>query len=126
MFWIGNVMSKMKIERPSLDDNRQEVHFDYWKNGNAEQGADSRTILGRGAFGTVYMGLTEDGKPLAIKEILPIDHEGRDNTQELLEEIKLHSALSHRHIVKYIGARLENGVFKILTEFVSCSFLISI
>ena len=111
-------MSKMNIDRPNLDDNRQEVHFDYWQN----EGANSRTKLGSGGFGTVYKGFdTEDGKPLAIKEILPFDHEGRSNIHELLEEIKLHSALSHKNIVQYIGACMENGVFKIITEYVSNS-----
>ena len=45
----------------------------------------------------------------------------RSNIHELLEEIKLHSALSHKNIVQYIGACMENGVFKIITEYVSNS-----
>ncbi|RDD42291.1 Mitogen-activated protein kinase kinase kinase 15 [Trichoplax sp. H2] len=74
----------------------------------------NRIVLGRGSFGTVFAGRNMLTKTkLAIKEI-PI--KVATNVEPLQEEIRLHSKISHKNIVQYMGAITEDGVFKIFME----------
>ncbi|KAJ0237724.1 Mitogen-activated protein kinase kinase kinase 2 [Hirschfeldia incana] len=81
-------------------------------------------LIGRGAFGTVYMGMNLDsGELLAVKQVLiASNYASKEKTQahiqELEEEVKLLKNLSHPNIVRYLGTVREEDTLNILLEFV--------
>ncbi|KAG7585530.1 Protein kinase domain [Arabidopsis thaliana x Arabidopsis arenosa] len=81
-------------------------------------------LIGRGAFGTVYMGMNLDsGELLAVKQVLIASNcaskeKTQAHIQELEEEVKLLKNLSHPNIVRYLGTVREDDTLNILLEFV--------
>ncbi|XP_073058061.1 mitogen-activated protein kinase kinase kinase 3-like isoform X1 [Primulina eburnea] len=79
-------------------------------------------LLGRGAFGHVYLGFSsENGQMCAIKEVKVISGEqsSRENVKQLNQEIALLSQLSHPNIVQYYGSDLNEERLSVYLEFVS-------
>ncbi|KAL6085291.1 hypothetical protein STEG23_033104 [Scotinomys teguina] len=78
-------------------------------------------ILGRGAYGTVYCGLTSLGQLIAVKQVA-LDTSDKLATekeyQKLQEEVDLLKALKHVNIVAYLGTCLEENTVSIFMEFV--------
>ncbi|XP_051003258.1 mitogen-activated protein kinase kinase kinase 19 [Acomys russatus] len=78
-------------------------------------------ILGRGAYGTVYCGLTSLGQLIAVKQVA-LDTSDKLATEKeyrkLQEEVDLLKALKHVNIVAYIGTCLEEDTVSIFMEFV--------
>lgn len=65
------------------------------------------SILGKGSFGTVYEGITADGKILAVKvQELPLNNDSEE-AKAMQVEINLMRLLKHRHIVAYYGCQLR-------------------
>eukprot|EP00758_Cryptobia_borreli_P019965 Tbor_TRINITY_DN931_c0_g1::TRINITY_DN931_c0_g1_i1::g.21194::m.21194 len=66
-------------------------------------------LLGKGSFGTVYEGITNDGKLLAVKQMeIPAEKaqdEEDSDVKSLMSEINLMSSLKHPHIVAYYGCQ---------------------
>ncbi|XP_036057736.1 mitogen-activated protein kinase kinase kinase 19 [Onychomys torridus] len=78
-------------------------------------------ILGRGAYGTVYCGLTSLGQLIAVKQVA-LDTSDKFATEKeyrkLQEEVDLLKALKHVNIVAYLGTCLEENTVSIFMEFV--------
>jgi serine/threonine protein kinase len=78
-------------------------------------------ILGKGAFGCVYLGMNDIGKLVAIKELsvsLQVEHQ-----EEMLKEIRLLSTFRHDNIVAYLGSAVVSKSLLIVMEYVSCGSL---
>ncbi|XP_072198229.1 mitogen-activated protein kinase kinase kinase 19 [Excalfactoria chinensis] len=78
-------------------------------------------VLGKGAYGTVYCGLTNQGQLIAVKQVV-LDTSDQLATekeyQKLHEEVDLLKTLKHVNIVTYLGTCLEDNVLSIFMEFV--------
>ncbi|XP_045143354.1 mitogen-activated protein kinase kinase kinase 19 [Echinops telfairi] len=78
-------------------------------------------ILGKGAYGTVYCGLTSQGQLIAVKQVA-LDTSDKLATEKeyrkLHEEVDLLKVLKHVNIVAYLGTCLEENIVSIFMEFV--------
>ncbi|WJX32599.1 mitogen-activated protein kinase kinase kinase [Trifolium repens] len=77
--------------------------------------------VGRGSFGSVYEGISEDGFFFAVKQVSllgQMDHE-KQSVYQLEQEIALLSQLEHENIVRYIGTEMDESVLYIFTEFMN-------
>uniref|UniRef100_A0A2K5ER32 Mitogen-activated protein kinase kinase kinase 19 n=1 Tax=Aotus nancymaae TaxID=37293 RepID=A0A2K5ER32_AOTNA len=78
-------------------------------------------ILGKGAYGTVYCGLTSQGQLIAVKQVA-LDTSDKLATEreyrKLQEELDLLKALKHVNIVAYLGTCLQENTVSIFMEFV--------
>ncbi|NXC44854.1 M3K19 kinase, partial [Penelope pileata] len=78
-------------------------------------------VLGKGAYGTVYCGLTSQGQLIAVKQVV-LDTSDQLATEEeyqkLHEEVDLLKTLKHVNIVTFLGTCLEDNILSIFMEFV--------
>ncbi|XWS21109.1 hypothetical protein CRYUN_Cryun30bG0027200 [Craigia yunnanensis] len=70
--------------------------------------------LGTGAFGTVYAGKLNNNSWVAIKRI---KHRDTDCIEQVMNEIKLISSVSHPNLVRLLGCSIENGEQILVYEF---------
>ena len=71
--------------------------------------------LGTGAYGTVYSGKLHN-QWVAIKRI---KHKDTDSIEEVLNEIKLISSVSHPNLVRLLGCSIEKGEQILVYEFMA-------
>uniref|UniRef100_A0A3Q1IHL9 Mitogen-activated protein kinase kinase kinase 19 n=1 Tax=Anabas testudineus TaxID=64144 RepID=A0A3Q1IHL9_ANATE len=86
-------------------------------------------VLGRGAYGTVYCGLTSQGQLVAVKQVcLDTSDPGaakREYTR-LQEEVELLKTLRHSNIVGFLGTSLYQHVVSIFMEYIPGGSIASI
>ncbi|XP_010255034.1 PREDICTED: wall-associated receptor kinase-like 14 [Nelumbo nucifera] len=70
--------------------------------------------LGTGAYGTVYAGKLHNDEWVAIKKIRHRDTEGME---QVMNEIKLLSSVSHPNLVRLLGCCIERGEQILVYEF---------
>ena len=75
-------------------------------------------ILGKGAFGTVYLGLNlQTGELMAVKQ-LNTNEVSQKELATLEHEIEILTGLVHPNIVQYLGTERESDKLSIFLEFV--------
>ncbi|XP_030851263.1 mitogen-activated protein kinase kinase kinase 5 isoform X4 [Strongylocentrotus purpuratus] len=90
-----------------LNDEPIQIEYEFTE-------SKDRVMLGRGTFGVVYAARDcRTQVTIAVKEIPITDMR---EVQPLHEEILLHSRLSHKNIVKYLGSDIVGNTFKIYME----------
>ncbi|XP_075037505.1 mitogen-activated protein kinase kinase kinase 19 [Mixophyes fleayi] len=78
-------------------------------------------VLGKGAYGTVYRGLTSQGELIAAKQVTLHGSDpavAEKEYKKLQEEVDLLKTLKHVNIVGYLGTCLQDTVVTIFMEFV--------
>ncbi|KAG5018320.1 hypothetical protein JHK87_014175 [Glycine soja] len=70
--------------------------------------------LGTGAYGTVYAGKLYNNEWVAIKRI---KHRDTDSIEQVMNEIKLLSSVSHTNLVRLLGCSIEYGEQILVYEF---------
>lgn len=76
-------------------------------------------VLGQGGMGSVMLARsTKDGRPVAIKTLLPEVAVSEQSLKRFLREIEVAASLRHPHIVSYIEHGTHNGIVYLVTEFV--------
>lgn len=91
----------------------------YWQKGD---------LLGRGSFGSVYEGISEDGFFFAVKEVSLLDQGelGRQSISQLQQEIALLSQFEHENILRYYGTEKTESTLYIFLQLVTKGSLLSL
>ncbi|CAM0150320.1 unnamed protein product [Urochloa decumbens] len=82
------------------------------------------TLIGKGAFGLVFMGITDDKQRVAVKCSIKEDKElhGRDNLQQgedIVNEITFQFRNRHPNLVRLVGCCLETNIPVLVFEYIS-------
>ncbi|KAK3118973.1 hypothetical protein QOZ80_9BG0711620 [Eleusine coracana subsp. coracana] len=73
------------------------------------------TPIGKGGFGEVYKGILDgDNDLVAVKRYIR-----KDLRKEFMEEVSIHSQMSHKNVVKFIGYCIGESTLNLVTEYVS-------
>ncbi|XP_048871905.1 mitogen-activated protein kinase kinase kinase 19 isoform X2 [Brienomyrus brachyistius] len=86
-------------------------------------------VLGKGAYGTVYCGLTSHGQLIAVKQVMLDDTDpttAKKEYQHLQDEVDLLKNLCHANIVGFLGTSLQDNVVSIFMEYVPGGSIASI
>jgi serine/threonine protein kinase len=76
-------------------------------------------ILGQGGMGSVMLARSVmDGRPVAIKTLLPEVAVSEQSLKRFMREIEVAASLRHPHIVSYIEHGTHNGIVYLVTEYV--------
>lgn len=88
--------------------------FQYKEIEKATNGFSEKHRLGIGAYGTVYAGKINSDDLVAIKKLR---HRDTDSIDQVMNEIKLLSSVSHPNLVRLLGCCIEEGEPILVYEF---------
>ncbi|KAL3505241.1 hypothetical protein ACH5RR_035082 [Cinchona calisaya] len=88
--------------------------YHYKEVEKATESFSDKRRLGTGAYGTVYSGKLHNDEWVAIKRIR---HRDTESIEQVLNEIKLLSSVSHPNLVRLLGCSMERGEQILVYEF---------
>lgn len=91
--------------------------YDYKEMERATECFSEKRQLGNGAYGTVYSGRLNSKEWVAIKRIRHRDSD--DSIEQVINEIKLLSYVSHPNLVKLLGCSISNEEQILVYEFMA-------
>ncbi|XP_036417781.1 mitogen-activated protein kinase kinase kinase 19 [Colossoma macropomum] len=86
-------------------------------------------VLGRGAYGTVYCGLTGQGQLIAVKQVvldISTSETAEKEYNRLEREVDLLKNLHHPNIVGFLGTALTDNIISIFMEYVPGGSIFSV
>lgn len=116
------IPSQAEVSRPDAKlsyvcDNCREV---LKKNPQPIPGYQMIRVLGQGGMGSVMLArAVQDGRPVAIKTLLPEVAVSEQSLARFMREIEVAATLQHPNIVSYIEHGTHNGIVYLVTEFVN-------
>ncbi|XP_038696402.1 probable LRR receptor-like serine/threonine-protein kinase At4g29180 [Tripterygium wilfordii] len=75
-----------------------------------------QTVLGKGGFGTVYLGYLKDGAQVAVKMLSPSSSQG---PAEFRNEAELLMRVHHRNLASFVGYCNDNNNLALLYEYMA-------
>lgn len=116
------IPAQAEVSRPDAKlsyvcDNCREI---LKKNPQPIPGYNMIRVLGQGGMGSVMLAQAEkDGRPVAIKTLLPEVAVSEQSLARFMREIEVAATLQHPNIVRYIEHGTHNGIVYLVTEFVN-------
>lgn len=89
--------------------------YPYKEIEKATHSFSDKRLLGTGAYGTVYSGKLHNDEWVAIKRVRHRDTSG--SIEQVINEIKLISSVSHPNLVRLLGCSIEKGEQILVYEF---------
>ncbi|KAK1368781.1 G-type lectin S-receptor-like serine/threonine-protein kinase RKS1 [Heracleum sosnowskyi] len=86
------------------------------KNAKAKaiNGFSTNFKLGEGGFGSVYKGVLDEGKEIAVKRL---SKDSRQGLKEFKNEVSCIAQLQHRNLVKLLGCSVQEGERLLVHEY---------
>ncbi|KAK1391464.1 G-type lectin S-receptor-like serine/threonine-protein kinase [Heracleum sosnowskyi] len=88
--------------------------FSFMQIAKATENFSNNRQLGKGGFGTVYKGILEDGKEIAVKRL---SKDSRQGVDEFMNEVSCIAKLQHRNLVMLLGCCIEEGERLLIYEY---------
>jgi len=90
-----------------------------WEDSKGETWRRSDKELGRGCFGVVWLGISEDGNLCAIKALEVSGNKTQDEVESTLHEVRMMMKLRHDNIVCYLSSAVCKGHLFLCLEYVT-------
>ncbi|KAJ0260412.1 Wall-associated receptor kinase-like 14 [Hirschfeldia incana] len=113
----ASLRSHLSAKRRLLSEatgNSNVAFFPYKEVEKATNGFSEKQRLGTGAYGTVYKGKLQNDEWVAIKRLR---HRDSESVDQVMNEIKLLSSVSHPNLVRLLGCCIDQGDPVLVYEF---------